>query len=48
MDLTRTMDRVQKDEERQAESLASLEEGAAAINERMTEAAGTSEACNEV
>lgn len=39
-DMTKTVERVKKDEERQAESLASLEEGAAAINERMEEAAG--------
>lgn len=31
---------MKKDEERQAESLAQLEEGAAAIDERMAEAAG--------
>lgn len=39
-DMTKTVERVKKDEERQAESLASLEEGAAAINARMEEAAG--------
>lgn len=40
--MTKTVERVKKDEERQAESLASLEEGAAAINARMEEAAGMS------
>jgi structural maintenance of chromosome 1 len=41
-DMIRTVERVKKDEERQAESLASLEEGAAAITARMEEAAGKS------
>jgi hypothetical protein len=40
-DLTRTMDRVKKDEDRQAKSLEELEQGAADIAQRKDEAAGT-------
>jgi hypothetical protein len=38
--MTKTMDRVKKDEERQAKSLEELEQGAADIAERKNEAAG--------
>jgi len=38
--MTKTMDRVKKDEERQAKSLEELEQGAADIAERKKEAAG--------
>jgi len=40
--MTKTMDRVKKDEDRQAKSLEELEQGAAAIAERKKEAAGKS------
>jgi len=40
--MTKTMDRVKKDEERQAKSLEELEQGAADIAERKQEAAGKS------
>ena len=40
--MTKTMDRVKKDEERQAKSLEALEQGAADIAERKKEAAGMS------
>lgn len=38
--MTKTVERVKKDEARQAESLETLQEGAAAIAGRMEEAAG--------
>jgi hypothetical protein len=38
--MTKTMDRVKKDEDRQAKSLEELEQGAADIDERKKEAAG--------
>jgi structural maintenance of chromosome 1 len=41
-DMTKTMDRVKKDEDRQAKSLEELEQGAADIDERKKEAAGMS------
>ena len=40
--MTKTMERVEKDEDRQAKSLEELEQGAAAIAERKKEAAGMS------
>lgn len=40
--MTKTMDRVKKDEERQAKSLEELEQGAEDIAERKKEAAGMS------
>jgi hypothetical protein len=40
--MTKTMDRVKKDEDRQAKSLEELEQGAADIAERKKEAAGKS------
>jgi len=40
--MTKTMDRVKKDEERQSKSLEELEQGAADIAERKKEAAGMS------
>lgn len=40
--MTKTMERVKKDEDRQAKSLEELEQGAAAIAERKKEAAGMS------
>jgi structural maintenance of chromosome 1 len=41
-DMTRTMERVKKDEDRQAKSLEELEQGAADVARRKDEAAGTS------
>lgn len=41
-DLSRVMERVQKDEDRQADSLRELEQGAADIARRKDEAAGKS------
>jgi hypothetical protein len=40
--MTRTVDRVKKDEERQAKSLEELEQGSADIAQRKEEAAGMS------
>ena len=41
--MTKTMDRVKKDEDRQAKSLEELEQGAEDIAERKKEAAGMSQ-----
>ena len=46
--MTKTMERVKKDEDRQAKSLEELEQGAAAIAERKKEAAGMLQTLQDV